>query len=157
MSQKSPNSTEVAARRQRLRQWIADNCDGLQVKFIAACAARGHEINQGELSGLMKGKSFGEKKARSLEKMAGMPVRYLDAAVVMSPTTGTLNVGEERAIYAVDTWPFKSVTPAQYQLLSDAERHHIEAGILLCVRHHEAPEKRNHAEHSSEHPKAAFG
>ena len=68
----------VATRREQLRLWIAARHDGSQVGFIAACAAMGHEINQGELSGLLKLKSFGEKKARKLELMAGMPIGYLD-------------------------------------------------------------------------------
>jgi SOS-response transcriptional repressor LexA len=37
------------------------------------------KANQGELSGLLKSKSFGEKKARSLEKLAGMPPNWLDS------------------------------------------------------------------------------
>jgi len=35
-------------------------------------------INQGELSALLKNKSFGEKKARKLETDAGMPAYWLD-------------------------------------------------------------------------------
>lgn len=61
-----------AARRARLQAWIDDNYDGKQVRFIAATG-----INQGELSALLKAKSFGEKKAATLEAQAGMPKGYL--------------------------------------------------------------------------------
>lgn len=63
----------VSIRRARLREWIDLKCEGSQANFIALTG-----INQGELSGLLKSKSFGEKKARALEAVAGMPVRYLD-------------------------------------------------------------------------------
>lgn len=65
-------------RRAQLRRWIADHFDGEQVRFISDCASRDYHLNQGELSGLLKQKSFGEKKARALEVAAGMPHRYLD-------------------------------------------------------------------------------
>ena len=60
-------------RRQNLRLWIEDKYEGSQARFVDATG-----INQGELSGLLKTKSFGEKKARKLESQAGMPDGYLD-------------------------------------------------------------------------------
>lgn len=75
---KPPAQTVVATRRGRLKKWIDDNFYGSQVAFINDCALRDHHINQGELSGLLKEKSFGEKKARSLEGIAKMPAGYLD-------------------------------------------------------------------------------
>lgn len=69
------DSDIVALRRTRLRTWIQENHDGIQASFVAAVG-----INQGELSGLLNGKkSFGEKKARSLEASARMPSGYLDS------------------------------------------------------------------------------
>ncbi|MBA0223224.1 helix-turn-helix transcriptional regulator [Stenotrophomonas maltophilia] len=70
----------VAARRERLQQWIAEHHGGSQASFAAATG-----INQGELSGLLKRKSFGEKRAASLEEIAGMPHGYL-----LSPLTEAL-------------------------------------------------------------------
>lgn len=49
------NTTDL--RRRNLRQWIADKYGGQQTRFAEAIA-----INQGELSALLKNKSFGEKK-----------------------------------------------------------------------------------------------
>lgn len=68
---KSDNPT-VAIRRQRLREWIDTKHGGSQAAFVLAT-----RINQGELSGLLKDKSFGEKKAASIEAAAGMPAGYL--------------------------------------------------------------------------------
>lgn len=62
----------VTARRARLRAWIADHYQGVQRLFIDATG-----INQGELSGLLNAKSFGEKRARKLELQAGMPHNFL--------------------------------------------------------------------------------
>jgi hypothetical protein len=64
----------VQKRRSRLRGWIDLKCEGSQARFVEVTG-----INQGELSGLLKTKSFGEKKARTLEIQAGMPPMYLDA------------------------------------------------------------------------------
>lgn len=65
----------VQNRRARLRAWIDECCGGSQAQFVAVTG-----INQGELSGLLRTKSFGEKKARSLEATAGMPIGWLDVA-----------------------------------------------------------------------------
>ncbi|KIA81846.1 hypothetical protein QR66_02340 [Chromobacterium piscinae] len=63
----------VQNRRARLRSWIGINCGDSQARFIAQTG-----INQGELSALLRTKSFGEKKARALEELAGMPKGWLD-------------------------------------------------------------------------------
>lgn len=63
-------------RRQRLRQLIRERYDDSQARFIDETGE-----NQGEISGLLRTKSFGEKKARNLEKKAGLPAGWLDLAV----------------------------------------------------------------------------
>ena len=60
-------------RRARLRTWIDEHFDGSQAAFVSA-----HKLNQGEISALLKDKSFGGVKARNLEAATGMPERYLD-------------------------------------------------------------------------------
>lgn len=64
----------VATRRRKLAQWIDTHHSGIQADFINKTG-----VNQGELSGLLKEKSFGEKKARKLEEQAGMPAMWLDS------------------------------------------------------------------------------
>jgi len=64
----------VATRRRRLRQWIEERHAGSQAAFVTATG-----INQGELSLLLKDKSFGEKRAASIEQKAGMPEGFLSA------------------------------------------------------------------------------
>ncbi|MBU2049658.1 MAG: helix-turn-helix transcriptional regulator [Gammaproteobacteria bacterium] len=66
------DSPLVSRRRARLQQWINERHGGSQASFVAAT-----QINQGELSGLLKKKSFGEKRASSLEQQAGMPPGFL--------------------------------------------------------------------------------
>jgi phage repressor protein C with HTH and peptisase S24 domain len=66
------DSPIVATRRKRLRQWIDERHNGSQAAFVMAA-----QINQGELSLLLKDKSFGEKKAAAIERDAGMPPGYL--------------------------------------------------------------------------------
>jgi 3,4-dihydroxy 2-butanone 4-phosphate synthase/GTP cyclohydrolase II len=60
-------------RRQRLRQLIQERYDDSQARFIDETGE-----NQGEISGLLRTKSFGEKKARNLERKAGLPAGWLD-------------------------------------------------------------------------------
>jgi len=60
------------ARRARLREWIDTRFGGSQSAFAIRAG-----VNQGELSGLLKNKSFGEKRAASLEAAARMPPGYL--------------------------------------------------------------------------------
>lgn len=80
----------IAARRARLRAWIDEHFGGVQQDFVAAVG-----INQGELSGLLRDKSFGEKKARKLELAARMPAGYL-----VTPTTTPLDMSGLDAIIA---------------------------------------------------------
>lgn len=61
-------------RRLRLAELIRDKY-GSQAAFIAQTGE-----NQGEVSALLKTKSFGEKKARKLEEKCGLPSGWLDAA-----------------------------------------------------------------------------
>ncbi|MEO7579933.1 MAG: hypothetical protein ABIT83_20175 [Massilia sp.] len=61
-------------RRARLAQLIAERYKS-QADFVASTGE-----NQGEISGLLKTKSFGEKKARKLEVKAGLPQGWLDDA-----------------------------------------------------------------------------
>lgn len=69
----------VAERRRKLAAWIDRRFGGSQEAFRADAELRGHKINQGELSALLKeeGKSFGENKALKLETQAQMPKDYL--------------------------------------------------------------------------------
>lgn len=79
----STDAPIVSLRRERLRAWIQENHAGIQASFVAAVG-----VNQGELSGLLNGKkSFGEKKARSLEAAARMPDGYLGAAETVTATS----------------------------------------------------------------------
>ncbi|MCD9086219.1 S24 family peptidase [Stenotrophomonas sp. SY1] len=78
---RTDDTPAVATRRERLQQWINENHAGSQASFAAATG-----INQGELSGLLKRKSFGEKRAASLEIAAGMPAGYLSSATQNEPS-----------------------------------------------------------------------
>jgi|GEM_PF-5418463 len=79
MKKISPKET-AEHRRKRLRMWIDENFDRSQSAFIDDASKRSKKpMNQGELSAILSGKkSFGEKKARSLETQGGMPFMWLD-------------------------------------------------------------------------------
>lgn len=68
----SPESPLIALRRARLQEWIDRRYRGSQTAFAKAAG-----INHGELSGLLRSKSFGERRAATLEASAGMPPGYL--------------------------------------------------------------------------------
>ena len=63
----------IANRRLRLAQLIDERFGGSQAAFVDHT-----NENQGEVSALLKNKSFGEKKARSLEQKCGLPSGWLD-------------------------------------------------------------------------------
>lgn len=63
----------VEIRRSNLQRWIDHHHNGVQAEFVNVTG-----INQGELSALLRNKSFGERKARNLERQANMPYLYLD-------------------------------------------------------------------------------
>ncbi len=91
-------------RRARLRQWIDENFGGVQAAFVAR-----HSLNQGEISALLKDKSFGSVKARNLEAKTGMPERYLDAMagdeVASTPSEPTLPEALELVANALSSVP----------------------------------------------------
>jgi hypothetical protein len=96
-----------------LRRWISDRFGDSQARFIEDCAGRGHEINQGELSGLLNKKSFGEKKARSLELAAGMPARYLDGITTTAHLQLPLIASENVATFPPpkpDKWTAEAIS-----------------------------------------------
>ena len=64
----------VSARRRALKALIDTKYGGLQSGFVADTG-----MNQGEVSGLLSGrKHFGEKKARAIELISGLPYRSMD-------------------------------------------------------------------------------
>lgn len=100
----------VAIRREQLRRWIDEFHDGSQAAFAASTADGETQINQGELSGLLRSKSFGEKRARRLEKQAGMPHRYLDSTVAASQAKSGIGFAPSPPLPQAAPrvlWPFK--------------------------------------------------
>ena len=115
-----PDDPIVANRRARLRAWIETRFGGSHAMFIASTNNGEKQLNQGELSGLLRSKSFGERRARSLEAMAHMPPRYLDD---MSETTSMAPTCEEKPprfnppdhpqLPPPTGWPFSKVSLAR--------------------------------------------
>jgi len=66
-------------RRVRLAQLIKDHYDGSQARFVEVTGE-----NQGEVSALLRDKSFGEKKARKIELKCKLPHGWLDLPIETS-------------------------------------------------------------------------
>lgn len=96
-------------RRIQLRKWIDQHFGGSQSLFIAATNNGEKQINQGELSGLLRDKSFGERRARSLEKQAGMPAGYLDDKCSL-PDNKVSDIAAQASITVTTGWPFSKVS-----------------------------------------------
>jgi len=115
-----PNATQMAVvtnRRRQLAKWIDEKFDGSHTAFIASTHDGEKQLNQGELSALLRNKSFGEKRARSLEVQAGMPISYLeetDEPVTEKP--GVTPPARAKNIHPLNAtrWPFKKITPEQW-------------------------------------------
>lgn len=125
------DSPAVANRREQLRAWIREHHQGKQAAFLTAIADgnRGEGINQGLLSGLLNRKSFGEKIARKLEQMAGMPPGYLDHP----PGQAAPTPAPRRRSTATPPWPFSKVTPGDLASLSPDQLRTVEAVILSML------------------------
>lgn len=76
----------VDIRRARLAQLIRDRYES-QADFVSKTG-----YNQGEVSALLKNKSFGEKKARKIEADCGLPPGWLDT----SSDTHSATLGESK-------------------------------------------------------------
>lgn len=119
---------DVANRRAQLQLWIRQHHGNKQSRFVEASG-----INQGELSGLLSGKKpFGEKRARSLERAAGMPERFLDqrAAAVVAAAASAASTA---ALPPSPGWPFTHTSPTEYRRLSEADRSLIEDFVRLLL------------------------
>lgn len=148
MKKPAANRGDVDNRRKKLRLWIDLHFEGSQSRFIEDCALHGHEINQGELSGLLKSKSFGEKKARSLETLARMPPRHLDTPPLGSVTpANTVELATIARTERDDLWPFTKLNPWQWKLLTQEQKKHVEKTALMMIDARAGPEK---------HPELAY-
>ncbi len=92
------DSPIMAARRKRLREWIDAQHGGVQAQFQKAIG-----INQGELSGLLNSKSFGEKKAMAIEVAAAMPDGYLTRPLdPAEPVSQSARIDREKMAEAIE-------------------------------------------------------
>lgn len=100
-----PTSPDEENRRAQLQRWIDKHFQGRMVDFIASTNDGERQMNQGELSALLRNKTFGERRARSLEQLANMPRGYLD-------WTGDTSVPKQTkpAADAGTIWPFALVS-----------------------------------------------
>lgn len=108
-------------RRKRLRQLIADRYEGSQSKLVEATGE-----NQGEISSLLRNKSFGEKKARKLEQKADLPVGWLDALDEPGEAEGETRTDRGPALVPVRT--------AEKALVSLVWVDQEELGLLTAFR-----------------------
>jgi len=119
-------------RRLNLRQWIADKYGGQQSRFAEAAS-----VNQGELSSLLKNKSFGEKKARKIEQAASMPDMWLDTLHDTGRAgTGPNNPKESRKMTAISTIPeiLADIKAGKMVIITDAEDRENEGDLLMAAQ-----------------------
>ena len=119
------NITEL--RRANLRQWIDERCGGRQALFAQIAA-----VNPGELSALLKNKSFGEKKARKIEQAAAMPAMWLDT--VHAPSQN-LQEGKH-TMTAVSTIPeiLADIKAGKMVIITDAEDRENEGDLVMAAQ-----------------------
>jgi hypothetical protein len=112
-------SPVVLTRRTQLKRWIDYHFGGNQAAFGLSTNDGKTQINQGEVSGLLKEKSFGEKRARSLEAQAHMPPGYLDCDMDPDPKAAPTRHMVQETLYGQApplplnrqiVWPFQLVS-----------------------------------------------
>ncbi|MFC5920373.1 bifunctional 3,4-dihydroxy-2-butanone-4-phosphate synthase/GTP cyclohydrolase II [Neisseria weixii] len=118
--------TITELRRHNLRLWINRHCGGQQARLVAATG-----INQGELSALLKNKSFGEKKARKIERDAAMPEMWLDTVHTPTPSDSkeskTMNIATIPEILA-------DIKAGKMVIITDAEDRENEGDLLMAAQ-----------------------
>ena len=123
----------VDLRRHNLRQWIMRLHGGQQAAFAAAVA-----INPGELSSLLKNKSFGEKKARKIEQAAGMPAMWLDSNHDDLPaaTSSTSLPEANTTMSTISPIPdiLADIKAGKMVILTDAEDRENEGDLLMAAQ-----------------------
>lgn len=114
-------------RRRNLRQWIAEHYGGLQTRFAEAVA-----LNTGELSALLKNKSFGEKKARKIEQAAKMPAFWLDTEHTARPPehTGKHTMSHISPIPEI----LADIKVGKMVIITDAEDRENEGDLLMAAQ-----------------------
>ena len=119
------NITEL--RRANLRQWIDERCGGRQALFAQTAA-----VNPGELSALLKNKSFGEKKARKIEQAAAMPAMWLDT---LHAPSQNLQEGKH-TMTAVSTIPeiLADIKAGKMVIITDAEDRENEGDLVMAAQ-----------------------
>lgn len=118
--------TTTELRRHNLRQWINQQYGGQQARFVEAVG-----INQGELSALLKNKSFGEKKARKIEQSASMPDMWLD-----TEHTSHLSTLQEKRAMNISTIPeiLADIKAGKMVIITDAEDRENEGDLLMAAQ-----------------------
>lgn len=136
---------ETLHRRARLRELIATCFGGKDANLLEHIARRtGKRPNQGELSGLQKdngGRSFGDKKAKTLTEQIGLSRRWFEL-----PCGANLNPpqwqAEEMCVVAEEgrtlapcrpPWPFTSITEGEVQALSPIQLAKLDGAMALAI------------------------
>ncbi len=118
---------DMTARRIKLRQWIDSHFPSVKA------FADHHQLNPSEISQLLRSKSFGPRRARTLEQKLGMPHRYLE------------NENSTSAPLPVRTvWPFEHSSYTDYVSLSPAKRRELDIriGEFIAGAKRARPEKK---------------
>lgn len=156
----NPHDKVTANRRRQLRAWIDAHFKGVQAGLLSdikkrARGVKKEEMSQSELTGLLRDKSFGEKRARRLEKQADMPERYLEQLAASDITEHfdlALNDPVSQAGAAAspsDQWPFqRDIDWRRFDRLDDHDKGRVAQAVVNAIKEIEfclteaRPEKR---------------
>ena len=121
-------------RRHNLRLWIERLHQGRQALFVAETG-----INQGELSALLKNKTFGERKARKIEQSAGMPALWLDTPQPAEntarphPNTPTQTTSKTMQISPIPEI-LADIKAGKMVIITDAEDRENEGDLVMAAQ-----------------------
>lgn len=122
---------DVENRRRQLRKWIETHFPN------TAAFVRAHNLNQGEVSALLKTKSFGSRKARNLEEQTGMPIRYLEeqSGDPDGGQQGDGNGGNSAVLLPTrPRWPFPGIPEDQVFALPPSQLADLQETMKAAMR-----------------------
>lgn len=113
---------EMQVRRDQLRAWITAH----HANTRAFCIA--HNLNESEISQLLRTKSFGSRRARNLEATVGMPLRYLEGVMKAEGRPAAPSPSRATALPHTE-WPFRLASYDDFIHLSPEKRHELDVRV----------------------------
>jgi hypothetical protein len=118
---------------ERIAKAMASTPGKTQAGLARACGIRPPSV-----SGWLTGKSKSIDGTNLIKASEYLGVRSKWLATGLGPMTtiepvGLLPLQEEQKVYKINAWPFKTITPSNWEKLTDSQKMAVESVISSCI------------------------